>query len=241
MLTNYYIAILTNRHPQRESKFVHYIDRGRMEKFFEGETIAKGCNGDDDPYLYYIVSGKVKICYQRSDCSELVLFYRERGNIFQAEYKRFASICSDRLRFIAAENTVAVAFTKAQVYELFCEDKELLDEFLLTVHLTYASFAQRLVNTAYLTSGTRLLTWLNKLCAFSEPTEEGYYELPCDLTQQQIADLLFIHVSTCNKLFSFLEKENLVKKTKNHIVVYDWLKLREYLETEEIFWLENKK
>lgn len=189
---------------------------------------------DEDLYLYYIVSGSVKVLYLRKDLSTLELFHREKGNILQTEYSHFASICNDRLRVVANENTVVSAFTKGQFYELLQKDKMLFDEFLYIVHITYATFSHRLINTFGLSAGEKLLHWLNKLCSITPADCFGGYKLPCQLTQQQIADLLYIHVTTCNKIFSLLEKRRLVKKEKSYIYVYNWEKLNDYLESEEI-------
>lgn len=231
---NTFNAILTTKHPQRESKFAEYAHLGQTLKFFEGEAVAKCCKGDEDLYLYYIVSGSIRVRYQRSDDSLLELFYRDKGNIFQSEFNQFASICTDKLKIIAKQNTIVSAFTKRQLYELLQNDQELFDEFLFTIHLTYATLAHRIINTAYLSSSEKILNWLGKLCSVNEPDMQGCYKLPCELTQQQIADLLFIHVTTCNKLFSFLERDHLAKKTKSHIIVYNWQTLQEFLEDEKI-------
>jgi len=190
--------------------------------------------------LYYIISGSIRVRYQRSDDTSIELFYRDKGNILQAEYIQFGSICNDKLKMLAKQNTVVSAFSKKQLFELLQNDKELFDEFLYTIHLTYATLGHRIINTALLSSSEKILNWLGKLCSVNEPDKQGYYKLPCELTQQQIADLLFIHVTTCNKLFSFLERDNLVKKTKKHILVYDWQTLQEFLEDEKILCSDTK-
>jgi len=241
MAINNFQAILTAKHPPRQSKFANYVHLGLTQKFFQGEIVAKCCKNEDDLYLYYIISGKMKVYYERNDHTQLELYHREQGNIFQTEYLNFASICTDRLRIVAVENTIVSAFTKKQLYELIQIDKSLFEEFLFCVHLTYATLAHRIINTAGLSSVEKILTWLNKMCSINEPDANGHYKLPCNLTQQEIADLLFVHVTTCNRLLNYLEKENLIKKTKNYIFVYDRAKLQESLENESLLNLENKK
>lgn len=241
MESNNFNAILTTKQSSRYSKFAEYAHLGLTLKFFKGESVAKSCRDDDDLYLYYVVSGGVRFCYQRGDESQVELYYREKGNIFQTEYKQFASICNDNLKVIAKENTIVSAFTKQQLYELVQQDRDLFEELLLVTHLTFGTLGHRIINTAYLSSGERILTWLTKLCTVNELDKQGYYKLPCELTQQQIADLLFIHVTTCNKLFTFLERSQLVKKTKKYIFVYDYQKLLNYLEDEIFFVNEVKK
>jgi CRP-like cAMP-binding protein len=89
---------------------------------------------------------------------------------------------------------------------------------------------QRILMTAGLSSSQRLLSWLAKLCNKTQPNTRGWYKIPCTLTQQQIADILFIHVTTCNKLFSRLYKEGIAERTRSHIVIYQFDKMKQYLE-----------
>ncbi|MGE4273069.1 MAG: Crp/Fnr family transcriptional regulator [Desulfitobacterium sp.] len=179
--------------------------------------------------MYYILSGKLNVCFQRVDGSYLFIATREAGNVFQSEYCGFASIAGDRLKFVAIENSVLVSFSKKQLFDLMEEDRQLMDDFLYVVHMFYATLCHRLMNTASLSSSQRFLTWLDKLCKTNTPDQNGHYIIQCDLTQQQIADLLFIHLTTCNRLITGLEKEKILRKTKSHIYVYDYKKVNEYL------------
>lgn len=230
--TTDFTSILMPTYPTRKLNFSKYAHLGKLYKLFKDEFINTCCNHDDDPYLFYIVSGIIQMRFQRADGSILVLAHRYAGNVFQSEYCGFASISGDKLKFIAIENSVIISFSKSQLFELLKQDAQLMDDFLYVVHMTYATLCHRLMNTACLPSSQRLLTWLDKLCRTSTPNEQGHYVIKCDLTQQQIADLLFIHVTTCNKLISGLEKDKIIKKTKSHIYVYDLDKIGHYLADE---------
>jgi len=225
-------SILMPSYPTKKLCFSKYVHLGKEYKLFQGEFINNCCNQREDPYLYYIVSGKMQLCFERADGSILSIAQRETGNAFQAEYCGYASISDDKLKFIAQINSVLVSFSKQQIFELLKVDDQLLEDFLYIVHMTYATFAQRLMNTASLHSSQRLLAWLDKLCKTVDPDAQGHFTIRCNLTQKQIADLLFIHVTTCNKLIAGLEKEKIIEKTKSHICVYDSAKIKEYLAHE---------
>lgn len=229
---DYNSILIPNKQPVRQLSFIKYSNIGLKYKLFQNEFIDNCCNDDDDPYLYYILSGKMQIAFVRPDGSILGIAQRDAGSVFQAEYCGFASISGDKLKFIALENSILISFSKKQIFDLLKQDDELLEDYFYIVHLTYATLAHRLMNTAYLSSSQRFLTWLDKLCKTSSPNNQGHYVIDCDLTQQQIADLLFIHVTTCNKLIAGLEKEKIIKKTKKHIYVYDLTKLDQYLVNE---------
>lgn len=216
----------------RKLNFDRYKHLGKLHKIFCDEYITCSCNDGDDPYLYYIDSGKIQICFERSDNSTLIIAHRYAGNVFQAEYLGFASISHDRLKFIALENSIIISFTKNELFALLKQDDELMDDFLYVVHMTYSTLCHRLMNTSSLSSSQRFLTWLDKLCMSAGPNPQGHYVIPCHLTQQQIADYLFIHVSTCNKIIASLEKEHILIKTKTQIIVCDLEKLEKFLLSE---------
>ncbi|AFM01874.1 Crp/Fnr family transcriptional regulator [Desulfitobacterium sp. PCE1] len=224
-----YSSILMPSYSIRPLNFNQYLHLGKSHKLFQGEFINSICNNEEDPYLYYILSGKINICFLRTDGSSLVIATREAGNVFQSEYRGFASIAGDRLRFIAVENSVIISFTKKQLFDLMEQDRQIMDDLLYVVHMFYATLCHRLMNTACLSSSQRFLTWLDKLCRINTPDRNGHHIIECDLTQQQIADLLFIHLTTCNRLITGLEKEKIIKKTKTHIYVYNSKKINEYL------------
>ncbi|MFA5537194.1 MAG: Crp/Fnr family transcriptional regulator [Bacillota bacterium] len=225
-------SILMPSYPLRKFSFHKYAHLGKQYKLFQGEYVEALCLQSDDPYLYYIIQGKIQLFFERPDGSFVMIAHRDAGNVFQAEYFNFASIGNDQLRFLAIENSVVVSFTKGQLFELFKEDSQLLEDFFYVVHMTYATLAHRLLNTADLHSSQKFLTWLYKLIMSNKQEDNGVYEIECNLTQQQIADLLFIHVTTCNKLIAALEKEGIIKKTKTHIYVYDAERIFGYLESD---------
>lgn len=230
--TSDYNSILMPTHAIKKLNFEQYLHLGKPHKLFHDEFINSICYLDDDPYLYYIASGKIQICFERPDGSLLIIAHRDAGNAFQSEYCGFASISGDKLKFIAIENSVLISFTKKQLFELMKDDKQVMDDFLYVTHMFYATLCHRLMNTACLHTSQRFLTWLNKLCITNSPDEQGHYAIKCNLTQQQIADLLFIHVTTCNKIIAALEKERIMKKTKNTIYVYDLKRINDYLSDE---------
>ena len=216
--------------PTRELCFNKYAHLGTKHKLFQGEFINSCCNSNDDPYLYYIESGKILIGFERADGSVLSIAHRVKGNAFQCEYSGFASFSNDRLKNIALENSLLVSFSKKQFKELIKEDDQFMEDFLYIVHMYYATVGQRLLNTASLHANQKLLTWLDKLCKINFPNEQGHYAIECNITQQNIADLLFIHVTTCNKLLAELEREGIIKKTKEFLYIYDLNKIEKYME-----------
>lgn len=223
-----YSSILMPTHPFKRLKIANYIAQAKKKKLFKGEWVRTVARGIDDPYYYYIQEGQIEVSFERESGEGVPLFWRNADNAFSCEYLDFASIGRYKARFVATENTVLFAFTQRQLHHLFTEDAELFYEFIYVCHMSFAQMGHRLSMTGYQSSTKRLIMWLKKLCVEREKDAGGIYCIECDMTLQQIADLLFLHVTTCTKLFAALEAEGALKRTRTHIAIYDLDMLERY-------------
>ena len=230
--TENYDAILIPTLPFKRLRFEDYIEQARKRKLFKGEYIDLSCMNDDDRYFYYIQKGQVKCCFENEDGQRIVLYYRNEGNAFQAEYHRFASIGENRMKFIATKDTVVFAFTLKQLFDIVREDFELFDELMYVVHMSFAQIGHRVGTAGTHSSSKRILTWLTKLCEVREPRADGTYEIECNLTLQALSDILLIHIATCSKLVSALELQGVIRRSKTHIYIEDYAKLLSYQNEE---------
>ena len=230
--TRDYDAILIPTLPFKQLRFERYIDQARKRKLFKGEYIDLSCTDKDQLYFYYIQEGQVKCCFENEDGAQIVLYYRNAGNAFQAEYHRFASIGQNRMKFVATQNTIAFAFTQQQLFDLVRDDFELFDELLYTVHMSFAQIGHRIGNTGIQSSSKRILTWLTKLCEVRQPDDDSIYRIECNLTLQALSDILLVHITTCSKLMTALETQGVVERTKSQLLVKDYEKLRAYSNEE---------
>ena len=213
--------------PFKLNQLEKYLSFGQEFRYFSGESIVKI---RDDSFIWYIKSGSFKICVSRSDGTEIDFSYCRSGSILQVNQFVMNASIWDPAYFVATENSVAVKFNRKQFYELIKQDPILFDEYIDNASSYSTLLKQRLLITAGQGAAQRLLTWLDKLCCCQEPEQNGTYIIKCELTQQQIADLLFIHVTTCNKLFSKLSKNGIVRHMKGKLVIVQHDMLREYLE-----------
>ncbi|MEY8393993.1 hypothetical protein AALB64_04065 [Lachnospiraceae bacterium 45-P1] len=135
----------------------------------------------------------------------------------------------------AAQNTIVIAFTKDQFYGFLQKDRQVFDEYVNSASSYSTMLRQCLMVTAGLNASLRILTWLDRLCQCSMPDSNGIYTIECNLTQQQIADIPFIHVSACNKIFSKLLTEHIAQHTRNKLVIYDNKKIKHLIEQNSLF------
>lgn len=206
-----------------------YLDQGRELRFFEGESLQTQAGTD---FTFYIKSGAFRLFVRQPDLSETDFAYCHSGCIIQLNPLLTNAMLWDPAQCIATKNSIVVSFTKQQFFELISHDQQLLEEYVNNSSSYSSLLKQRLLITAGHTASQRLLLWLDKLCQCSTPDERGIYTIPCDMSQQQIAYLLFIHVTTCSKLFSKLKEKKIVTQRKGKIVVYDYQELKNHLEND---------
>ena len=223
-----YRSILIPTQPFHRLKIAEYTSYGKKKKLFKGEYIHSNAKTIDDLYYYYIDEGQIVATFERESGEGVPLFWRDAGNAFSAEYNNYASIGRYKARFTATQNTVLFAFTQRQLYELSQQDAELFYEFVKVCHMSFAQMGHRISNTGYQSSTKRMVMWLQKLCSTQKPDEDGTYDIECDMTLNQLADMLAIHITTCTKLIAALESEGVIKRTRGHICVYDVEKLARY-------------
>ena len=156
------------------------------------------------------------------------LAYLHQGSLIQFIARTYENPYMYRSNAVATENSVVVSFSGHQFYQLVQSDEELLQDLVNSMSTYNSMLRERLFLTCNVSSSQRLLNWLEKLCLSQQPDKNNTYTIKCDMTQQQIANLLFIHITTCNKVFAKLSKENIAAHSRKKIVVYDLEKLRTY-------------
>lgn len=225
-------AIFLGYWPHKLSRITQYLHLGREHRIFKGEEIRNQLKDDDDPFLYYILQGKFKLRASYHNGELIDFTYCTDGNFMWLNTPSPMVELCNLSSPLAMENSVIVSFTKSQFHKLISDDAELFNEYLDGISSYCLQLKQRVLMTAGLSSSQRLLQWLDKLCRGTPREADQSYIIECDLTQQQISDLLFIHVTTCNKLFAKLASENIARKTKKKILVYQHEKIAYYLENE---------
>ena len=75
----------------------------------------------------------------------------------------------------------------------------------------------------------RIKGWLQRLCCEVTAEEDGVYHIKCEMTQQEISDYLFIHVTTFNRIFTKLKQKKICLKTRKGFEITDAERLKEAL------------
>jgi CRP/FNR family cyclic AMP-dependent transcriptional regulator len=223
-----YTAVLIPTMPYRKLKIAEYIDQAKKRKLFKGEYIYTKTREHDDLYYYYVEKGQLSCSFTKITGEPAILFYRNAGNAFSAEYGGIASLGNYKMHYVATMDTIVFGFTERQLYEICVQDPEIFYEFIFNCHMAFGQMGHRISNTAVASSMQRIIIWLIKLCAFREADDQGVYTIPSTITVQQLADLLSIHVTTCSRLLSTLEADGILERGHKKIRVLSIERLQNY-------------
>lgn len=216
----------------KEASIQNYLDEGQTIKLFEGEQIDKQYRGDDDLYIFYIVSGSIAARMLHNDGTITELLVREAGDVFINGSRSDLLPGPPYLCFSAVENTVLVGFSKKQAVDLMQRDEGVCRDFFYYMEMGMSQLSQRVDTLASSSSTLRMLLWIDKLCEANEAGMDKVYRIPCDISIGEIADILRIHRTTCQKILKGLKERRIADRTKNYIVVYDRDGLRSLLESD---------
>ena len=200
------------------------------QRYFAGEMVFP----DENMFIIVVKQGKFNLCVEKADGSLFVYTQTMPGCCIKCSESILLPNQLDTPIMIAAENSVITSFSRDDFYALVSKDKAVFDEMMDFSTFFSHLLRERLLIVGGLPANIRLLTWLDRLCECYPQETDGSFQIACDLTQQQIADLLFIHISTCNKLFSSLEKEKIAVYRRREIKVCRRDKIKQIISRETI-------
>ena len=203
-----------------------YLERGTCRKIFQGEEVSFDCAGDEES-VSYVRSGRLKLASVRHGVSALDFCFFSADTILDQRDSRGTA---GRLYVQACENSVIYTFPREVFLQILQRDSRVLRAYTDFQAAQLSILLQRVEMTACLNADQRVVGWLIQLCRAAEPTGETY-TIPCPLTQQEIADYLFIHVTTFNRVFGDLKRRGLVEKHRGAFVIHDLKGLEILLES----------
>lgn len=215
------LSILIPTQPFHRLKIGEYKELGRKKKLFKGESLIINARTIDDLYYVYVDEGCVSMILEQESNLRVILNTRSAGNALMAQYNDYAALGPYEAKVLAEENSVLFIFTQRDLFELIQKDPDIFYEFVNVSHMSIAQMGHRLSLITNQRANTRVIMWLLKLCALTEPEKDGSHIIPCDMTLSQLADYLSIHITTCTKLLATLEDEGIIRRTRSSITVLD--------------------
>lgn len=210
-------SILMGEFPLSFHGIESFFQQGERLRFFEGEVLDSALI--EKKFLFYVQSGKMAYEICRPDQTTFRFLTMAAGVTIFANAITPYTKYSQSWNSIALENTEIIAFDRDVIEQLLRKDAVLAAAFLDFTSEYHTIMQKRTLLTANLSSSQRVLTWLFALCN-CEPQRQEEYSIPCSLSQQEIADILILHISTCNKMFGWLEANGVIEREKDAIHIY---------------------
>lgn len=209
-------SILMGEFPLAFAGLENFLEQGQQLRLFEGEQLEHAII--DRQFLFYVQQGQMACEISRPDDSTFRFLTMGKGITMFANAITPYTKYSQSWDVVALQNTVLIAFSRETVHDLLLIHPPLASAFLDYTSQYHTIMQKRTLLTANLTSSQRVLTWLYALCE-CETKGQNEYLLPCKLNQQEIADILILHISTCNKMFGWLQSNGVIEKSREQIRV----------------------
>lgn len=209
------LALLSGILPPAMLRLEEHVERGTVLKIFKQELLNENREQEQAEPFYYIRSGMLKVFARRSNGSELNLVFYGTGTLLELPMVRSTLEICDTLELIACENTVLVTFSKEALFEIFRQDPMVFADYQQMHIAIFRMLTQRMRMTACMDAQQRIWRWLFYLAQDGEALKNGHCRIDCPLTQQEIADYLFVHITTFHRIFTNLKQQKILTKTKS--------------------------
>ncbi|NLI93533.1 MAG: Crp/Fnr family transcriptional regulator [Peptococcaceae bacterium] len=197
-----------------------YMHLGRTRMFPKGSIVLS--QGKESNALMYVQSGCLAVSMGADDGHNKFLFHIGARSIgmatFLSEYHE--------LQIYAVKNTTICFFTVEQVLEIFHEDEQVILDILQNILTKVYYFMAQARDLNFCRPSSRVFRLLYNLCIREGKYTGDHYVIHSNLTQKAIGEITGTHYVTVCKLFNILEKQGILKKTKDKIYVYELEKLK---------------
>ncbi|WP_368292952.1 Crp/Fnr family transcriptional regulator [Dehalobacter sp. TBBPA1] len=197
-----------------------YTHLANTRTFTKGSIVLG--QGAESNSIVYVQSGCLSVGIGMEDGHNKFLFNITEGCIgmttFLSEYHE--------LQIHAVKTSTVCFFPIAQVLKIFHDDEQVILDILQNILSKVYYFMAHARDLNYSRPSSRVFRLLYNLCIHEGKFVGGSYVITSKLTQKAIADITGTHYVTVCKLFNILEKQEVLKKVKNKIYIYDLEKLK---------------
>lgn len=205
--------------PSIDCKLAAHVAQGERRLFRQHDRIIEA--GEVINQFYYLVQGTVRAAILNHDGSEKLLFVLTGPNIL-AETAVLTGGTS-LVHFIAETDCEVIRFSKEFVEHLLEQDAELAQQMLLCMAQKTKSLVHQLAGTAMNGVEERLLRLLYILYWEWGYEEDGRKVIPRKLTHADLANATGLHRVTVSNLLSKYQKNNIMHKEKDRIIIENWI------------------
>lgn len=201
-----------------------YLHLGCTRSFSKGSIVLS--QGRETNTLMYVQSGCLSVNMGTDDGHNKFLFLIGERSIgmttFLSEHHE--------LQIYAVKNSTVCFFSMEQILEIFDEDKQIILDILQNILTKVYYFMSQSRDLNFCRPASRVFRMLYNLCIHEGRFIGDCYQIKMKLTQKAIGDITGTHYVTVCKLFNMLDKQGILKKTKDTIFVYDLERLKSLID-----------
>lgn len=196
--------------------FLSNEEMAEIQKIVKKKTYVKGemifLAGEENNNLYVVHQGLVKITKYSNDGKEQVLRILRPGD-FLGEHNLFSNKSLD-INAQAVHNSKLCVIEGSKLKELILKYPEIAFKILEDISYRLAKAEELLKNIAIESAEKRVIDLLISLC-----DENNVVTL--DMKKKDIASMLGMSAETLSRTLSNLEKNNIIRQSKNKIIILD--------------------
>ncbi len=204
----------------RVEKLEQFLHLARTRTYAKGTIIlAQGMEFDE---IVYVRQGCLAVSMGADDGHQKFLFHIGEGSIglstFLGEYHE--------MQIHAVKNSTVSFFKVEQILTIFRQDERIILDILQNLLTKVYYFMGQARDLNFYRPSSRVFRLLYNLCVNEGEQVGDHYEINFSLTQKTIGEITGTHYVTVCKLFQMLDRQGIVKKSKDKMVVYDLERLR---------------
>ncbi len=207
------------------NKFEQYMPKGHTRSFTKGSIILS--QGTESDNLLYVHSGCIALSIGTDDGHNKFLFHVREHSIGMTTFLPD----NHELQISAVQNSTVCFFTIKQLLEIFREDEQLILDIMQNILTKTYYFMVQARELNFSRPSSRVFRLLYNLCLAEGERRGNCFYINSKLTQKAIGEITGTHYVTVCKLFSLLDKQEILKKTKDKIIIYDLEKLKALIHT----------
>lgn len=196
--------------------FLSNEEMAEIQKIVKKKTYVKGemifLAGEENNNLYVVHQGLAKITKYSNDGKEQVLRILRPGD-FLGEHNLFSNKSLD-INAQAVHNSKLCVIEGIKLKELILKYPEIAFKILEEISYRLAKAEELLKNIAIESAEKRVIDLLISLC-----DENNVVTL--DMKKKDIASMLGMSAETLSRTLSNLEKNNIIRQSKNKIIILD--------------------
>ncbi len=204
-----------------------YMHMGFARSYPKGSIVLS--QGAETNSLIYVQSGCLSVSMSTDDGQSKYLFHIGESSIGMTTFLSE----SHELQITAVKDSTVCFFRVEQLLEIFKDDQQVILDILQNILSKVYYFMSQARDLNFYRPSSRILRLLYNLCVSEGKFTGDCYVVQSNMTQKTIGNITGTHHVTVCKLLNVLEKQHILKKTKDEIIVYDLNKLKNMIN--EIF------